>query len=49
MNRCMREKRLPEAVSRNQGRVFRLAVSCLKNRADAEDALQEVFIMRHVM
>lgn len=44
MNCRVREEQLREAMSRHRERVFRLAVSCLKNRQDAEDALQEVFI-----
>ncbi len=44
MNRRLREEQLQEAMSRHRERVFRLAVSCLKNRQDAEDALQEVFL-----
>lgn len=44
MSGSMKERALMEAMTRHQDRVFRLAVSCLKNRADAEDVLQEVFV-----
>lgn len=44
MSDSMKERALTEAMVRHKHRVFRLAVSCLKNRADAEDILQEVFI-----
>lgn len=40
----MKERALMEAMERHKHRVFRLAVSCLKRHADAEDILQEVFI-----
>lgn len=40
----MKERALMEAMERHRHRVFRLAVSCLKRYADAEDILQEVFI-----
>lgn len=40
----MKERALMEAMARHKMRIFRLAVSCLKRYADAEDALQEVFI-----
>ena len=39
-----KERALTEAMQRHRHRVFRLAVSCLKRYADAEDVLQEVFI-----
>lgn len=39
-----KERALTEAMLRHKDRVFRLAVSCLKRYADAEDVLQEVFI-----
>ena len=40
----VKERALTEAMLRHKDRVFRLAVSCLKRYADAEDVLQEVFI-----
>lgn len=44
MSDSMKERALMEAMERHRERVFRLAVSCLKSRADAEDILQEVFL-----
>ncbi|MBQ2955328.1 MAG: RNA polymerase sigma factor [Clostridia bacterium] len=44
MSDSMKERALMEAIERHKHRVFRVAVSCLKRRQDAEDALQEVFI-----
>ena len=44
MSDSTQERALIKAMTRHKHRVFRLAVSCLKNRADAEDILQEVFI-----
>lgn len=40
----MRERALMDAMEKHRHRVYRLAVSCLKRRADAEDVLQEVFL-----
>lgn len=44
MRDSMRERALAEAMGRHGNRVFRLAVSCLKRYADAEDVFQEVFL-----
>ena len=44
MPESMKERALMEAMARHQDRVFRLAASCLRSRADAEDVLQEVFL-----
>ncbi len=44
MSDSVKERALMEAMTRHKHRVFRLAVSCLRRRQDAEDALQEVFI-----
>ena len=44
MSDPMRERALMEAMEKHRHRVFRLAVSCLRRRADAEDVLQEVFL-----
>jgi len=44
MSESMKERALMEAIGRHQDRVFRLAVACLKSRADAEDVMQEVFL-----
>ena len=39
-----KERALIKAMEKHKHRLFRLAVSCLKRQADAEDVLQEVFI-----
>lgn len=40
----MTDQAFQEAVDRHADAVFRLAYSYLKNRADAEDVMQEVFL-----
>lgn len=40
----MTEEMLEKYISLYHGAVFRLAYSCLKNRADAEDVCEEAFI-----
>lgn len=44
MQDTVRERALTSAMEKYKDSLFRLAISCLKRRADAEDALQEVFI-----
>ena len=39
-----KERALVLAMEKYKHRLFRLAVSCLKRQADAEDILQEVFL-----
>ena len=36
-----------ELVTRNEGRIYRLALNIAQNQKDAEDVLQETFIKAH--